>query len=501
MRVVLRDFAARGLPPAGQPVTAIQLWDFIADELAYSNLAEYAALLNKHLHEQGGLLLVDGLDEVPEAEQRRAQIKQAVEDFARSYPRVRILVTSRTYAYQKQDWQLAGFQVAQLAPFSPAQIEQFVDRWYEHISVARKLNPQEAQGRAVQLRQAIFASDRLAGLAERPLLLTLMASLHAWRGGALPEKREVLYADTVDLLLDWWEKPKEVLDWRGGAAVRQPSLAEWLKVDRQKVRDLLNQLAYQAHAAQPERTGTADVPQAALVDGLMRLANNPDVNPARLVEYLRDRAGLLLPRGEGVFTFPHRIFQEYLSACFLTDHDYPEKIAELACTDFNRWREVALLAGAKAGRGTASAVWSLVDALCFTDCPKGGSAEESRWWGAHLAAQLLVESTDLELVSQRNQPKLARVRSWLVFILKHGLLPTRERALAGNSLARLGDPRPEVLTIEGMQFCFISNGKFQMGEEKEEHTLNLPEFYLGRYPVTNAQFSTFVLNGGYQEAR
>ena len=197
VRVVLRDFAAHGLPAVGTKATGDHLWRFIVAELG-ETLADYEPHLKRELHERGGLILLDGLDEVPEADERRVQVKQAVQGFSADFPRCRFVVTSRTYAYQRQDWKLPGFSEAVLAPFSPAQINQFVDGWYAHMAAVRGLNRADAQGRATLLKDAIRRNDRLRQLAERPLLLTLMASLHAWRGGNLPEKREELYADTVD---------------------------------------------------------------------------------------------------------------------------------------------------------------------------------------------------------------------------------------------------------------------------------------------------------------
>ena len=286
VRIILRDFAARGLPSPVSRATADHLWRFIVTELETLALGEYAPHLHRELLESGGLILLDGLDEVPEAEQRRKQIKQAVEDFAATFHRCRVLVTSRTYAYQQQAWRLPGFAEAVLAPFSRGQIHRFIDRWYAHIAKLRGLSPDDAQGRAELLKRAVFGSERLHVLAERPLLLTLMASLHAWRGGTLPEKREELYADAVNLLLDWWESPKTVLGKQGEVVVQQPSLAEWLKVDRDSVLGLLSELAYRSHKTQPDLTGTADIPGSELVDGLVSLSRNPDVKPARLIEYL-----------------------------------------------------------------------------------------------------------------------------------------------------------------------------------------------------------------------
>jgi formylglycine-generating enzyme required for sulfatase activity len=504
VHVVLRDFAARGLPPAGEQATAKHLWDFIVNELDDAALDAYEKPLARELLKEGGVLLLDGLDEVPEAEHRREQIKQAVKDFAGAFGKCRILVTSRTYAYQQQAWRLPNFEEAVLAPFGTGQIRRFVDRWYAHIAKLRGLHRDDAQGRAELLKRAIAASERLQALAERPLLLTLMASLHAWRGGSLPEKREELYADTVDLLLDWWESPKVARDAEGNVVVQQPSLVEWLKVeDRDKVRDLLNELAYEAHAGQADLVGTADVPEKELVCELMTLSRNPDVKPKRLIEYLSRRAGLLVPRGVGVYTFPHRTFQEYLAACHLTDDEYPDRVAELARHDPNRWREVALLAGAKAARGTASAIWSLVDALCYRGLSEDEPQSEPDAWGALLAGQALVESADLDKVSERNRVRLEKVRTHLVRVMEAGELPAVERAAAGRALAKLGDPRfredawylPDELLLG---FVKIPEGPFVMGDGSNQHELTLPAYYIARYPVTVAQFRTFVEASGYE---
>ena len=133
-RVILREFVSRGLPAAGETTEMRRNppWRFIIHELPEPLRACDQVLQQEWLH-SGGLLLLDGLDEVPEADQRRAQVKAAVEAFAEVFPRVRVLVTSRTYAYQRQDWKVKGFAEAVLAPFDEAQIRQFVKRWYAYV--------------------------------------------------------------------------------------------------------------------------------------------------------------------------------------------------------------------------------------------------------------------------------------------------------------------------------------------------------------------------------
>ena len=69
LRVVLREFVARGLPHTSQPATVLSdsLWHFIIAELP-EMLRPFEPSLRQQLLRLGGLLLLDGLDEVPEAD-------------------------------------------------------------------------------------------------------------------------------------------------------------------------------------------------------------------------------------------------------------------------------------------------------------------------------------------------------------------------------------------------------------------------------------------------
>ena len=548
VRVLLRELAATGLPSEGEPLTSTCLWDFIAHDLEQEGLGDFAPFLKRHLLEQGGLIFLDGLDEVPETDHTRMQIKHTVECCRSLFPRCRVLVTSRTYAYQRREWKLSGFHETVLSTFSDAQIQSFVRHWYVFLASFRDMKQNDALAQAEELYTNILNNSRLHELAERPILLTLMTSLHASRG-RLPEKRVELYQETVGLLLHRWEWQKLPRSnaQQGESDTEYHSVLRWLDVDRDSMLGLLGKLAYEAHTLQPEQQeDSASIDASNLIMGLWKLKKASQVTVEQIEFHLRLRAGVLISPDEGVYSFPHRSFQEYLAAYYLTSQqDYPDNIADLVRADPNRWREVLLLAAAIVAKA-GPMIWLLVDALCFQDLHSPHLTEADAW-GALLAGQALTEAADLSALHPRNRQKLNRVTEWLVAILsekrpQNSPLPVVERALAGNLLAQLGDPRAGVGQSEAglpdIKWCDVPKGVFLMGSDPEkenpeklleeiskqyaraqatlkddvktilqrllfseqpQHQVLLSDYCISRYPATNAQYQIFVEEGGYSE--
>jgi formylglycine-generating enzyme required for sulfatase activity len=404
-------------------------------------------------------------------------------------------VTSREYACKNQQWQLSGFYEATLDNFSRGQIQQFIDRWYNYYGVKfQGISPDDALTKAKSLKDTIFKNQSLLDLAKSPLLLTLMARINSVSGGSLPETRERLYAQAVELLLDKRERSKIVRDHNGN--VSGPAHAEWMRLDAPKnVRHLLNTLAFEM----AQKNESKVIFENDLVSGLTAASNNPDVKPKRLIEYLCERSGIIIPAHEKHYRFSHHIFQEYLAACYLAGENYPDKIVELFQNDLEKWQEILLLTGAKAFQDNNALIWLLINALCDSP-PNDNFIHKNQLWSAHIAAQALLETVDLEqhITSSKKLEKVKQLIQWLLIIIKTNELPPLERAMAGNNLAIMGDPRADVINVDEMLFCLVPEGKFWMNTGQNKFDREPKLFLLGKYPVTNAQFKAFIDDGGYE---
>jgi formylglycine-generating enzyme required for sulfatase activity/cellulose biosynthesis protein BcsQ len=515
VRLVLRRVVGH-IPLGTEYGMAEMLWNALEEDLKRRLGEEKYGLaweqLQKEIREGRSLVLLDGLDEVPEAGEQRACLLQAVEDFLKALPKTqRVVLTARPYAYADPIWQLKGCEIFNLAPLSSEQVGRFVEQWYLSVRGSVNLDEGDAIQRAGQLAAAIEQRSYLADLASRPLLLTLMATLHS-TGDDLPEDRADLYEKTVHLLLVRWQR-----GWVGSTIMLGDQAVQ---VDLTFVRQALAELAYETQRRQRGTNATegpGDIPFGDLLAVFVKRL--PKILPADLTAYLENRTGLLVEREPGLYCFAHRSFQEYLAACHLLDTsvELSADLRGLVDEDAAWWREVILLALGKTRHGSMIGALDLLRnvllPVAMDECPKLSLGD---WRAAALGglglAELRVKERQAELAeAPRNLP---RARKWLVGVMERSGLPARERVEAGNTLAKLGDPRFDAERCylskdEMLGFIRIPGGIFWMGsdpkrdsqaEEKEQpqHAVEVPEFYIQRYPVTVAQFGVFVRQSGYR---
>ena len=504
--VVLRELATQ-LPPPGERVGAQTLMGHIQRRLDPA-LQRFGPQLQDELMTHGGLVILDGLDEVPEAQERRAQLRAIIEDFKNLYRHCRILVTSRPLAYQRPEWQLQGFEVGQLQRFHQGQMAHFAKAWFAQLHAQGLRSEAQAQAGAEHLVAEIRRNPRVRELAAEPLLLTLMAKLQTERGGELPTLRHQLYNDAVNLLLGDWEGFKRKQQDAAGDAADEPSLSEWLKTDRPSLRQGLEKLAFEVHAQQALMGDTADdeAPPCADISGdtltlaLIKAAGRQDVKPEELKAYLKLRAGLLAEVEDNIFRLPHRSFQEYMAACHLgRSGEFAEELTQLGLAEPNRWREVLRLAAANV-REQPAMIWPLVAELL--QAHDEASDPERSAWAVLLAGDVLAE-TPLQNTPKRHQRDRDRLPGLMLGLLGNAALPAAQRVQLGQHLDLLGDPRPEVMQLDAMRFALLAPGTIWLGDERwadsrpeHVHTIAYP-FALAEFPLSTAQWREFVQASGH----
>ncbi|MFD3997126.1 NACHT domain-containing protein [Streptomyces sp. NPDC058583] len=337
-----------------------------------------------------GLLLIDGVDEVP-VEQRQSA-RDWLDGLLAAYPDLRVYVTTRPSAVPEGWLAHKGFTELTVRPMTAADTSVFIGRW--HTAARRNADGPEEQAHLGEfeaaLRTAVRAQRDLAQLSTTPLMCALICALHRERRGHLPHGRMELYAAALSMLL-------VRRDYERGIAV-----PEGIRLTEQQSMRLLQRLGYWLI-----RNGQTEMDRstalALLADALPAMPSVAEQGDAdQVLRHLIGRTGLLRTPTAGTVDFVHRTFQDYLGAqAAIEGMDLPLLVNH---AHDDQWEDVIRMAVAHARPQEAAAL--------LTGLVHRGDREESHRTRLHLlAAASLHYATEVD--TETRELVAGRAEAWL----------------------------------------------------------------------------------------
>ncbi|MCP4543638.1 MAG: SUMF1/EgtB/PvdO family nonheme iron enzyme [Chloroflexi bacterium] len=491
------------------------LLEYLEEHLRGADVRFSPDFLRKRLDTGQCFLLLDALDEASGVlnggGDLRTAVARQVAAFIRRYkPKGnRFALTSRPRAYQEGSairQALPQPQVCDVLDMDPDGYRRLITNLLTVLTGSADTGRAEAQ----DLLDCITPNRQLADLAGNPLLCTTLVLVYKYRGRKLPERRVDVLHEIVTLLLGRWEEERRDVFSPGELArlgTREQSTEQAIQFRRRALVSL---------AWQMQQDFAPEVPAHDAVQTLARFycdEERADEHTAEkwareFLDVMHERSGLFIAIDEGLHTFSHQAFREYLAATYLVNKRESYLLKEVlhhAPAPDEWWEQVLLLAGAHPELSSGAA-GLLIERLL----------EPKDMEYAHLAARCAQDMTDKLPGVQRK-----RLQDFSMEAMRSETRPAQERALAGRALALAGDPRfradawhlpdePALSAAEGpmLGFVEIPAGKFLMGSNKQQddmaygneqpqHPVELSAYYIARYPVTVAQFDAFVGDGGY----
>ncbi|MCX5733746.1 MAG: NACHT domain-containing protein [candidate division NC10 bacterium] len=345
-----RELRERARAPFPELLEALALRALIGEDTA-----AFRGQIDHALRSGEVLLLVDGLDEIADAGDRAAFVRN-LRTFLAVYPTVSLVVTSREAGFRHVAGLLAAtcFQ-ARLADFNKHDVFQLTEAWHREVIGDRP----DVIADAAHLAKTIWANNRIRQLAVNPLLLTTLLLVKRWVG-QLPTRRSVLYGKAVEVLLMTWN-----------VEAHEP-----IEQD-----EALPQLCYLAYAMMQQ--GIQKVSRHELNNLLVQARGQlaaelafARIGVPEFIEQIEHRSSLLIMTGHDVvdgtlmefYEFRHLTFQEYLTAKAIVEGWYPDRTDNDTLTSLlewhlgeEKWREVIPLAAVLAGRKADPLITKLIE--------------------------------------------------------------------------------------------------------------------------------------------
>jgi len=293
----------------------------------YPNTAPPLILLLKEKLKTGKcLLLLDALDEVPKVDRNRIELKEKLNRFVGNYS-CQIICTSRIVGYDGAF--VDGAKEVEIVPFSDKHIKQYIEIWF--TNAAEHLSGKSVS--AAELVRELRSKPQVRGLAQNPLLLSLICSLYQEKGLTLPARRCQVYEKAVEYMLGKWSQNRR--DQSEGRI-------------RAKLR-LLEDIAYYYSCEGQEAFEFDDLYDR--IEEYLQGERVPtvfrDVDTDELITELSEQDGILqkLYAESDEYLFLHRTFQEYLTACYLERLKNGIELVKEHFWDYGWHETISLMAG------------------------------------------------------------------------------------------------------------------------------------------------------------
>ncbi|MEV4352585.1 NACHT domain-containing protein [Actinoplanes sp. NPDC049596] len=359
--------------------------------------------VHRQLAEGRGLLLVDGVDELPA--DRRPHVRTWLRDLLDAYPRSLVVVTSRPPAAPVR-W-LDDFDSLSLERLTPADVRALIDQWHRAARSSPSLPcaPRELPRYEQSLLTQLAANRHLYRLAGNPLMAAMLCALNLDRETHLPPDRMGIYQAAVDMLL-------HRRDTERGVPAAPPEMTA-----RERLQ-LLQDLAWRITLNNRSELSRAEA--LSYLDRRLAGMHRVTAGPEQVLTHLVERSGVLREPALGRIDFVHRTFQEYLAAREAAEQDMGGLLAAQAHLD--TWRETIIMA---AGHGTSPMRAELIRGLLRR-------ADEER---RHRRPLILLAAACLETMPSLEPPSLI---TELLGRLDTMLPPRRESE--ARSLCMVGEP-------------------------------------------------------------
>jgi hypothetical protein len=264
------------------------------------------------------LVLLDGLDEVTGVDGQA--IAKQIKRFARDYPQVQVIVTCRT---QSQESRFERFDSVEVADFNEPQVRAFAEHWFQTVCGDLTVG----QAKATAFLEQLFREENkpIRELAITPILLSLTCAVFQ-QTGKFYSKRSKLYEEGLELLLEQWDRSREIERdeiYRDLSLERKRSLLSYLAVKKfeQEQYVLFEQAEIEGYIAEFLGIGLGES------WGVLRA--------------IEAQHGLLIERSQKVWSFSHLTFQEYLVAKWFCNETNWSNLTNYITDKY--WREVFLL--------------------------------------------------------------------------------------------------------------------------------------------------------------